>query len=128
MSRSISTRSSGGSRKASSASVSVSGVRRSASCQSWATTSGARCSERQVRVAQPEHVELDRVDAGLDRGVEALERVAGGDQVGALVADQPQTLRRQLGARVQVIGPALSPRPRSAPLGEDRVDPAPRLV
>ena len=44
MSRSISTPSSGGSRKASSASVRASGVRRSASCQSWATTSGARCS------------------------------------------------------------------------------------
>ena len=90
MSRSISTRSSGGSRKASSASVSASGVRRSASCQSWATTSGAPLLERQVRVGQPEHVELDRVDAGLDRGPEALQRVAGGDRVGALVADQAQ--------------------------------------
>src|SRR4029077_3250741 len=44
MSRSISTWSSGGARKASRASVRLSGVRRSASAQSWATTSGARCS------------------------------------------------------------------------------------
>jgi hypothetical protein len=46
--------------------------------------------QRQVRVPQPEDVELDRVDPGLDRGGEALERVAGGDQVGPLVADQAQ--------------------------------------
>jgi hypothetical protein len=46
--------------------------------------------ERQVRVLQPENVELDRVDAGLDRGPEALDRVPGRDQVGPLVADQAQ--------------------------------------
>jgi hypothetical protein len=46
--------------------------------------------ERQVAVGQPEDVELDRVDAGLDGGAEARQRVAGRDQVGALVADQPQ--------------------------------------
>src|SRR6188472_4238954 len=44
MSMSISTWSSGGARKASRASPRVSGVRRSASCQSCATTSSARCS------------------------------------------------------------------------------------
>ncbi|HEY5976892.1 MAG TPA: hypothetical protein VIT85_03460 [Solirubrobacterales bacterium] len=41
-------------------------------------------------VGQPEDVELDRVDPGLDRGREALERVARRDQVGALVADESQ--------------------------------------
>ena len=51
---------------------------------------GAPLLERQVRVRQPDHVELDRVDAGLDCGVEALHRVAGRDQVGPLVADQAQ--------------------------------------
>jgi hypothetical protein len=46
--------------------------------------------QRQVRVLQPEDVELDRVDAGRDRGGKALQGVAGGDQVGPLVADQAQ--------------------------------------
>jgi hypothetical protein len=46
--------------------------------------------QRQMGVLQPEDVELDRVDAGLDRGPEALQGVAGGDQVGALMADQAQ--------------------------------------
>jgi hypothetical protein len=46
--------------------------------------------ERQVGVWQPENVELDRVGTRLDRGLEALQRVAGRDQVGALVADQSQ--------------------------------------
>jgi hypothetical protein len=56
--------------------------------------------ERQVRVPQPEHVELDRVDPGLDRSPKALERVPGRDQVGPLVADQAQ-LARLLGQGAQ---------------------------
>jgi hypothetical protein len=46
--------------------------------------------QRQVRVGQPEDVELDRVDTGLDRRPEALQRVPGRNQVGPLVADQAQ--------------------------------------
>jgi hypothetical protein len=47
---------------------------------------------RQVRVLQPEDVELDRVDAGGDGRFEARDRVPGRDQVGPLVADQAQAL------------------------------------
>jgi len=50
--------------------------------------------QRQVGVLQPENVELDRVDPGLDPGVEALERVPGRDQIGPLVADQAQLALR----------------------------------
>ncbi len=46
--------------------------------------------QRQMRVPQPQDVELDRVDADLDRGREALQGVAGNDRVGALVTDQTQ--------------------------------------
>ena len=51
------------------------------------------CSDARVPIEGPEHVDLDRVDTGLDRGREALRRVAGGDQVGPLVADQAKTVR-----------------------------------
>jgi hypothetical protein len=50
--------------------------------------------QRQVRVLQPEDVELDRVDPRLDRRPEALQRVSGRDQVGPLVADQAQLALR----------------------------------
>ncbi len=43
-----------------------------------------------MAVQRPEDVDLDRVGARVDSGQEALQRVAGGDQVGPLVADQAQ--------------------------------------
>jgi len=50
--------------------------------------------QRQVGILQPEDVELNRVDPGLDRGLEALERVPGRNQIGPLVADQAQLALR----------------------------------
>jgi hypothetical protein len=50
--------------------------------------------QRQVRVLEPEDVELDRVDPGLDRRPEALQRVPGRDQVGPLVANEAQLALR----------------------------------
>ena len=49
---------------------------------------------RQVGVREPDDVELDRVDPGVDRRLEALQRVPGRDQVGPLVADQSQRAKR----------------------------------
>ena len=78
-SRSKRSRSSGGRARASRASASVSGSRRRASPQSWATSSGPVALGRAGRRAPPvlgvgevgaraQDVELDRVDARLDRG------------------------------------------------------------
>ena len=101
-SQSISTPSSGARVKASSTSSRVSGSRRAASPQSWATRSGgapaatgpaaARRQSPPSRNSErgPKHVQLDHLDTGRHRRLEALEGVPGPDRVGSLVADPLQ--------------------------------------
>ena len=51
--------------------------------------------DQPIAVALGQDVELDHVDAGLERGVEARVRVAGREQIGALVP-YPAESRSQL--------------------------------